>query len=101
MAIELSAYLSLSAVLFTIGLVGLMTQTNAIKILMSVEILLNSANLNLIAFSSYNNDMSGQVFVLFSIAIAAAEAVVGFAILMNLYRRMGTIELDKMNILRW
>ncbi len=101
MAIELSAYLSLSAVLFTIGLVGLMTQTNAIKILMSVEILLNSANLNLVAFSSYNNDMSGQVFVLFSIAIAAAEAVVGFAILMNLYRRMGTIELDNINILRW
>jgi len=101
MAIALSAYLSLSAVLFTIGLVGIMTQTNAIRILMSVEILLNSANLNLVAFSSYNNDMSGQVFVLFSIAIAAAEAVVGFAILMNLYRRMGTIELDKMNILRW
>ncbi|MCK5661481.1 MAG: NADH-quinone oxidoreductase subunit NuoK [Methanosarcinales archaeon] len=101
MAIELSAYLSLSAVLFTIGLVGLMTQTNAIKILMSVEILLNSANLNLVAFSSYNDNMSGQVFVLFSIAIAAAEAVVGFAILMNLYRRMGTIELDNINILRW
>lgn len=101
MAIALSAYLSLSAVLFTIGLVGLMTQTNAIKILMSVEIMLNSANLNLIAFSSYNNDMSGQVFVMFSIAIAAAEAAVGFAILMNLYRRVNSIELDNINILRW
>ena len=101
MVIALSAYLALSAVLFTIGLVGIMTQTNAIKILMSVEIMLNSANLNLVAFSSYNNDMSGQVFVLFSIAIAAAEAVVGFAILMNLYKHMGSIELDKINIMRW
>ena len=101
MVIALSAYLALSAVLFTIGLVGIMTQTNAIKILMSVEILLNSANLNLVAFSSYNDNMSGQVFVLFSIAIAAAEAVVGFAILMNLYKHMGSIELDKINIMRW
>lgn len=101
MVIALSAYLALSAVLFTIGLVGIMTQTNAIKILMSVEIMLNSANLNLVAFSSYNDNMSGQVFVLFSIAIAAAEAVVGFAILMNLYKHMGSIELDKINIMRW
>lgn len=101
MVIALSAYLSLSAVLFTIGLVGIMTQTNAIKILMSVEIMLNSANLNLVAFSSYNDNMSGQVFVLFSIAIAAAEAAVGFAILMNLYKHMGSIELDKINIMRW
>ena len=101
MVIALSAYLALSAVLFTIGLVGIMTQTNAIKILMSVEIMLNSANLNLVAFSSYNDNMSGQVFVLFSIAIAAAEAAVGFAILMNLYKHMGSIELDKINIMRW
>ena len=71
MAVPLSFYLVLSAILFSVGLYGIMTQRNGIRILMCVELMLNSANINLVAFSSYNNDLSGQVFALFSIALAA------------------------------
>jgi NADH:ubiquinone oxidoreductase subunit K len=99
--IPLVAYLALSAVIFSIGLYGLMTQRSGIRILMCVELMLNSANLNLVAFSSYNGDLTGQVFALFSIALAAAEAAIGFAILMSIYRSKDMINLDKINILRW
>jgi len=68
---------------------------------MCIELMLNSANLNLVAFSSFNNNASGQVFALFSIAIAAAEAAIGFAILVALFRVRDTINLDNINILRW
>lgn len=94
-------YLALAAIIFSIGLYGLMTQRSGIRILMCVELMLNSANLNLVAFSSYNGDLTGQVFALFSIALAAAEAAIGFAILMALYRMKDTISLDTINILRW
>lgn len=99
--IPIVAYLALSAVIFTIGLYGLMTQRSGIRILMCVELMLNAANLNLVAFSSYNGDLTGQVFALFSIALAACEAAIGFAILMSIYRMKDTINLDTINILRW
>ncbi|MDY0387374.1 MAG: F420H2 dehydrogenase subunit FpoK [Methanolobus sp.] len=99
--IPIVAYLALSAVIFSIGLYGLMTQRSGIRILMCVELMLNAANLNLVAFSSYNGDLTGQVFALFSIALAACEAAIGFAILMSIYRMKDTINLDTINILRW
>ena len=99
--IPLNWYLGLSAIVFSIGLYGFMSQKNGIRMLMCVELMLNSANMNLVAFSSYNDDMTGQVFALFSIALAAAEAAVGFAILMSIYRMRDMINVDKLNLLRW
>ncbi len=98
---DLFMYLIVSAVIFSIGAYGIITQRSGIKILMSIELILNSANINLVAFSSFNGNASGQVFALFSIAIAAAEAAIGFAILVALFRVRDTINLDNINILRW
>lgn len=98
---SLYTYLLISAIIFTVGAYGLITQRSGIKILMCIELMLNSANLNLVAFSSFNNNATGQVFALFSIAIAAAEAAIGFAILVALFRVRDTINLDNINILRW
>ncbi|MCL7411245.1 MAG: F420H2 dehydrogenase subunit FpoK [Methanosarcinaceae archaeon] len=97
----LTYYLILSTIVFTIGLYGIMTQRNGVRLLMSVELMLNAANINLVAFSSHNNDMSGQVFTLFSIALAAAEAAIGFAILLSIYRMRDMIDVDNINLLRW
>ena len=99
--IPLTYYLILSTIVFSIGLYGIMTKRNGVRLLMSVELMLNAANINLVAFSSYNNDMSGQVFTLFSIALAAAEAAIGFAILLSIYRMRDMIDIDNINVLRW
>ncbi|KXS46238.1 MULTISPECIES: F420H2 dehydrogenase subunit FpoK [Methanohalophilus] len=99
--IPLNWYLALSAIIFSIGLYGFISQKNGIRILMCVELMLNAANINLVAFSSYNDDMSGQVFALFSIALAACEAAIGFAIMMSVYRMRDSINLDELNLLRW
>ena len=93
--------LILAAVLFCIGLYGVMVRKNAIIVLMSIEILLNAAIFNFVAFSSYANDPSGQVYALLSIAIAAAESAMGLAIFLTLYRTHGTVELDRIRFLRW
>ena len=98
---DLYSYLLVAIMIFTIGAYGIITQRSGIKILMSVELMLNAANLNLVAFSSFNGNATGQVFALFSIAIAAAEAAIGFAILVALFRVRDTINLDNINILRW
>lgn len=98
---SLYTYLLISAIIFAIGAYGIITQRSGIKILMCIELLLNSANLNLVAFSSFNGNSTGQVFAIFSIAIAAAEAAIGFAILVALFRVRDTINLDNINILRW
>ena len=98
---SLYTYLLIAAVMFTVGAYGIITQRSGIKILMCIELMLNSANLNLVAFSSFNNNSTGQVFALFSIAIAAAEAAIGFAILVALFRVRDTINLDNINVLRW
>lgn len=105
--IPIEYWLVFSSLLFSIGAYGVLTRRNAIVVLMCIEIMLNSANINLVMFSSYHSvlhtgaDPSGQVFTLFSIAIAAAEVAVGLAILLSVYRRYQTIEVDKINILRW
>ena len=87
--------------LFMIGLYGVLTRTNPIVVLMSIELILNAANVNFVAFSAYNGDIDGQVFALFSIAIAAAEVAVGLAILLALFERRKTIDLDEIDLLKW
>lgn len=96
-------FLGLSAILFAIGALGVLVKRNAIVVLMCVELMLNAANINFVAFSAYSptGDLTGQVFALFSIAIAAAEVAVGLAIIMNLYKTRDTISLDEINLLRW
>jgi len=99
--IPIEYFLVLSAILFALGAYGALTRRNTIVVLMSIEIMLNAANLNFVAFSSYFNDARGQVFALFSIAIAAAEVAVGLAILLNLMKTRETIDLQEIHILRW
>ena len=99
--VPLNYYLALSAILFTIGMVGVLTRRNAIIVFMSVELMLNSANLTLVAFSSAMGDPAGQIFVFFVMAVAAAEAAVGLAIVIALFRNKQTVHLDEMNILKW
>ena len=105
--IPVEYWLIFSSLLFSVGAYGVLTRKNAIVVLMCIEIMLNAANINLVAFSSYHStlhgsvDASGQAFALFSIAIAAAEVAVGLAIILSVYRRYRTIDVDKINILRW
>ncbi len=99
--VPLSSYIMLSLILFAIGVFGILTTRNMIRILMGVEILLNSANLNFIAFSRYMGDITGNVFVLFTIIIAAAEAAVGLAIVMMIYRNYLTLNVGKIKEMRW
>jgi NADH:ubiquinone oxidoreductase subunit K len=99
--IPMEYFVALSAILFLIGAFGVLTKRNAIIVLMSIEIMLNAANINFVTFASYYGDVAGQIFALFSIAIAAAEVAVGLAILLNLNRTRGTIDLEKLNLLRW
>lgn len=88
-------YLVLSFLLFSIGLTGILTRRNLIIVLMSIELVLNSVNLNLIAFSYQLSDLTGQVFAIFTIGVAAGEAAVGLGILLALYRLRHTTELDR------
>lgn len=99
--IPVELYIGLAAVIFAIGLFGFMTQRNGVRMLMCVELMLNSANINLVAFSSYHGNLTGQVFTLYVIALAAAEAAIGFAILMSIFRTKDMINLDRLNVLRW
>ena len=99
--IALSAYVALSAILFMTGLVGVLIRRNFIVVLMSVEIMLNAANINLVAFSHYLYSMSGQMAALFIIAVAAAEAAVGLAIIIVVFRGKMATNVDQINILKW
>ncbi len=97
---SLPGYLSLSLLLFAIGLAGALTRRNAIIVLMGIELMLNAANLNFIAFWRFNPNsqhLAGLVFVLFSIAIAAAEAAVGLALIISIYRHKRSANLDELN----
>jgi len=98
---ELNWLLSLSAILFVIGVIGVLVRKNAIVIFMSVELMLNAVNLTLLSFSSFYGDISGQMFVFFSLAVAAAEAVVGLAIIIAIFRNNLTVDVSKINLLRW
>ncbi|MBI3597246.1 MAG: NADH-quinone oxidoreductase subunit NuoK [Nitrospirae bacterium] len=99
--IPLSSYLAVSSVLFVTGLIGVLIRRNFIIILMSVEIMLNAANLNLVAFSSYLDSMAGQIVALFIIAIAAGEAAVGLAIIIVVFRGRIATNVDQINLLKW
>ncbi len=94
-------YLVLSAIIFVIGSIGVMTRRNAIVIFMCIELMLNSVNLTLVAFSQYLGDMSGQILVLLVMTVAAAEVAVGLAIVLALFRNKQTVYLDEVNLLKW
>jgi NADH-quinone oxidoreductase subunit K len=87
--------------MFIVGVVGVLTRRNAIVVFMSIELMLNSANLTMVAFSSYLGNAVGQLFVFFVMAVAAAEAAVGLAIIIALFRNKLTINIDELNILKW
>ena len=99
--VPVQSYLALSAVLFVIGAAGVLARRNAIIVFMSIELMLNSANLTLVAFSVHLGDATGQMLVFFVMTVAAAEAVVGLAIVIALFRRKKTVNLDQINIMKW
>lgn len=99
--IQANWYFILATALFGVGLYGVLTQKSGIRILMCIEMMLNAANINFVAFSSLHGQANGFAYALFVIAIAAAEAAVGLAIFVNLFRVRKTIELDQVRSLRW
>ena len=99
--IPFSSYLILSAALFTIGVLGFMLRRNIIVIFMSIELMLNAANLAFVAFSRFLNSMDGQIFVFFVMSVAAAEAAVGLAIIIAIYRTRETVNADEVNLMKW
>ena len=94
-------YSLLSAALFMIGVIGVLVHRNVIIIFMSIELILNAVNINLVALSSQLQDLAGQVFVVFVIAVAAAEAAVGLGIIIAFYRNKETVNIDEIQIMRW
>jgi NADH-quinone oxidoreductase subunit K len=104
---DISKFLIIGALLFSIGVAGVLTRRNIIVIFMSIELILNAANLNFIAFSRYLqesgnlNAVAGQVFTVFIIVVAAAEAAIGLGLVIALYRNRETIFVDKINLLKW
>ena len=98
--IPINYYIFLSAILFIIGAVGVMARRNAIIVFMCIELMLNAVNLLLVSFSTLHNDPSGQVFVFFVMAVAAAEVAVGLAILSMIYRNIKSIDIDLLNKLK-
>ena len=101
--VPLSHYLILGAVLFGIGVFGALTRRNAIAILMAIELMLNGVNVNFIALSRYlpNSTLDGQIFAVFVLTVAAAEAAVGLAIVIGLYRNFETVNVDEINLMKW
>ncbi len=101
--VGLNHYLILSTVLFCIGIFGVLTRRNAIGILMSIELMFNAVNINFVAFSKFvtPGEFVGQIFAIFVIAIAAAEATVGLAIVLLIYRNFKGINVDDINIMKW
>ncbi len=99
--IGLSHYLVISAALFSLGIMGVLTRKNAVNVLMGVELILNSANVNLVAFSKYSaGNINGQIFAIFIIVVAAAEAAVGLAIVLSMYRIIKSVNLDRADTLK-
>ena len=101
LAVGLHHYLTVSVILFAIGLYGLLTRRNILLILLSIELILNAANLSFVAFSSYWGNLTGQVLVFFTMIVAAAEVTVGLAIVVLLFRKKRTVSVDELNTLKW
>ena len=99
--IQPAQYLALAAMLFTTGVVGVLSRRNAIVIFMSIELMLNAVNLTLVTFSKMHGDLNGQVLAFFVIIVAAAEVVVGLAIIMSLFRRKASASVDDAKTLKW
>ena len=101
MMVRLEHYLTVAAALFVIGIFGIfLNRKNVIVILMSIELMLLAVNINLVAFSSYSGDLVGQVFTMFVLTVAAAEAAIGLAILVVFFRNRGTIEVEDVNVMK-
>jgi NADH-quinone oxidoreductase subunit K len=98
--VPLHAYLTLAALVFVIGLYGVLTRRNAVGILLGIELMLNAVNINLVAFSRFNGDVAGVIFALFTIAITVAEVAVGLAIVIVIFRVRKTIDADHLDLLR-
>jgi NADH:ubiquinone oxidoreductase subunit K len=101
MSVDLEHFLVLSAILFCIGLYGALTKRNAVVILMCIEIMLNAVNIAMVAFSRYNLVLTGQVFAIFIMTVAAAEVAVGLAIIIAIYRGRETVDVGKIDLLKW
>jgi len=101
MAPTLEMYLILAALLFCIGVAGVLTRRNALIIFMSIELMLNAANLTFIAFSRFLHNVDGQVFVFFVMAVAAAEVAVGLAIIVTIFRQKDSVDIDQVNLMKW
>jgi NADH-quinone oxidoreductase subunit K len=101
MEVTLNWYLTLSSMLFVIGVLGVLFRRNIIVILMSVELMLNAVNLTLVALSQANGDTSGQILVFFVIAVAAAEAAVGLALVIAIFRGRETVDISKINLFKY
>lgn len=99
--IPLTWYLILSGMLFTIGAVGVLIKRNAIVIFMCIELMLNAVNLAFVTFARQLNSMDGQIFVFFIMTVAAAEAAVGLAIIIAIYRNKATVNVDNINLMKW
>jgi NADH-quinone oxidoreductase subunit K len=100
MPVSLDWYLALSAVLFTLGVLGVLLRRNAIVVFLSIELMLNAVNLTLVTFAQGFGDVDGQILVFFVMAVAAAEAAVGLAIVIALFRNRETVNVDEINLLR-
>ena len=100
--VPLGAYLAVGAILFSIGIYGLLTKKNSIIVLLSVELMLNAVNVNLVAFSRFgvNANITGQIFSVFTITVAAAEAAIGLALLMAVFRNKATINVNEIDIMK-
>jgi NADH-quinone oxidoreductase subunit K len=99
--IPMSYYLVLAAILFILGVIGVIIRRNAIVIFMCIEMMLNSVNLTFVTLSRYLESLDGQVYVFFVMTVAAAEVAVGLAIIVMLFRRWGTVNVDEINLLKW
>ncbi len=99
--VPVSHYLILSAILFAIGVIGVLIRRNAIVMFMCIELMLNAVNLTFVAFSRHVQNLDGQVFVLFIMAVAAAEAAVGLAIIIVLFRNRETVDVEDLNLMKW
>lgn len=99
--IPISYFLILSAVLFSLGVIGVMIRRNAIVIFMSIELMLNAVNLTFVAFSNYLNNIEGQIFVFMVMVVAAAEVAVGLAIIVAIFRLRETVHVDEIKLLKW
>jgi NAD(P)H-quinone oxidoreductase subunit 4L len=101
MTVGLEHFLILSAILFSIGLYGALAKRNAVVILMCIEIMLNAVNIAMVAFSRYSHIITGQVFAIFIMVVAAAEVAVGLAIIITIYRSRGTVDAEKIDLMKW